>query len=357
MLRSSSPLHFRRQPRAFTLVELLVSMTVLAMIMVVSAQVITETQRTWTQGSARAEQFREARVAFEAITQNLRQATLNPYTTYLYSNGTTVPSDKTDAPQSYVRKSELQFITGRSATLLGGGDASTTPLHSVFFQAALGVSNRTGYDGMTNLLCGRGYFVSYGSDLGWRPPHVTINRNRYRLMEYRPASEKNSVYSVDSGLWFADALSQGVTAADSGTYRAATRPVAENIMALIISPRVAKENLAGGGGDPTWIAPNYEYDSTKVVVGGGNTDPQGTQHMLPPIVTVTLVAIDEASARKLEETAGANAPSVIPSNLFTNVANFENDLNSLEASLVANKLTYRVFSSAVALRNAKWKNL
>jgi uncharacterized protein (TIGR02599 family) len=140
--------------------------------------------------------------------------------------------------------------------------------------------------------------------------------------------------------------------------------VAENIVALILSPRVATHNLSGGGGVPTWIAPSYEYDSILPGAVGGSgaasalpPDPQGTQHLLPPIVLVTLVAIDEVSAKRLEEKHGANPPDLVAPGLFANVDNYQEDLEALQESLITKKLTYRVFTSAVALRNAKWKNL
>lgn len=342
--------------RAFTLVELLVSMTVLTIIMMVSVSVISQTQKTWMQGSARMEQFREARVAFEAVTQNLRQASLNAYTTYLYANGGTVPASAEEAPTAYIRHSELQFCSGPAASLLTGASAARNPGHAVFFQATLGTSKRAGYEGLRDLLCGRGYFLAYGSDAGWRPPHVSEERYRYRLMEYRPPAEANEIYSVEPGEWFAGALGEITTAGDSATNRAHTRPVAENILALILSPRVAPEDVVGSQA-ATWIAPGYAYDSTRVAGTSQTADPQGTQHLLPPVVVVTLIAIDEASARRLAEQHGATPPAFIPPAAFTLAANYEADLRTVEQNLINAKLTYRIFSSAVALRNAKWRNL
>jgi uncharacterized protein (TIGR02599 family) len=45
--------------------------------------------------------------------------------------------------------------------------------------------------------------------------------------------------------------------------------------------------------------------------------------------------------------------------LFTQnpVANFTRDLSELEARLTANRINYRVFTSAVPLREAKWSPL
>ncbi|HEY1052855.1 MAG TPA: prepilin-type N-terminal cleavage/methylation domain-containing protein, partial [Prosthecobacter sp.] len=75
--------------RGFTLIEVGLSMTILSVIMLVSVQVLDQTQRTWKRGMANIEQFREARMAYESITQNVRQALLNTYLAYQYNNGDT----------------------------------------------------------------------------------------------------------------------------------------------------------------------------------------------------------------------------------------------------------------------------
>lgn len=333
--------------------ELLVSMAVLSIIMMVSVNVIFQTQQAWTQGSARTEQFREARVAFEAITKSLSQAVLNTYNTYRYESGGLTPTNAQDAPKQYVRQSELQFVSGQAKDLL----AETTgvaPGHAVFFQAPLGVVESDGYEGMRQLLCGRGYFVMYGSDDGWRPGHVTEVRRRFRLMEYRPSAESNSVYddSQAPSAWFQDAATKVVTTSETSSAPAFTRPAAENIVTMIISPRLAgnEQNL---GVKPTSIAPNYEYDSTKEEQATA-ANPQGNQHLLPPVVMVTLAAIDEASAQRLEAKYGGSVPPLVANNEFTDTSRYDDDLKALEQRLIDEKLTYRIFTSAVALRNAKW---
>ena len=72
----------RRLPcAAFTLIELLVSVTFLVILMMVVTQVIGIVQRTWVRANSRVSQFREARRAFDLISRNLSQATLNTYWT------------------------------------------------------------------------------------------------------------------------------------------------------------------------------------------------------------------------------------------------------------------------------------
>jgi uncharacterized protein (TIGR02599 family) len=340
---------------AFTLVELMISMVVLAMILGIATSVMNQTQKTWLQTTARSEQFREARLAFEQITQNLRQATLSTYMTYKYNDGATptVPENKTQAPQKYVRHSELQFVSGKTATVLGAGGSTDLPGHCVFFQGAVGVTQRDGYESLDRLLCSRGYFIIYGNDDAYRPAHVTQTRTRFRLMEYRPPAERNEVYSVTPGLWFKDAQKQVIGADETAVRAAYTRPVTENIIALVVSPRVSDAEAKEMGRQSDWMAPNYAYDSTEIR-GESTNNAQGTQHLLPPLVRVTLVAVDEASAKRLEERSGSDAPQLLPQNAFSNAATYEQDLLALETKLREEKLNYRVFTTTIGLRNSKW---
>ena len=71
----------RRRARTlgFTLVEILVSLGVLSILLLVTANVINQVQKTWSAAAARVSQFREARVAMEVLSRNISQAALNTY--------------------------------------------------------------------------------------------------------------------------------------------------------------------------------------------------------------------------------------------------------------------------------------
>lgn len=347
--------HENQRRSGFTLIEVALSMVILSIILLVAVQVLNQTQRAWKRGVTRVEQFREARMAFDSITDNLRQAILNTYQAYQYNNGSTptIPSSKNQAPTKYIRQSELQFITGPAQTLLPGGQAAMLVTHAIFFQARLGLSDRVGYEGLNRLLCGRGYFIMYSDNTAFRPKHVTAKSQRFRLWEYRPTAEENTVYSVKPGQWFLKAPTNIITASETITTPADTRPIAENIIALIISPQVTTDDAALKNTTPYWIAPKYTYDST-VLANATSDSPQGTQHMLPPRVVVTLVAIDEASARKLAEKYPDNMPQLVPAGAFTLCANRQKDLQDLETKLRSEQLNYQVFSTTINMRNSKW---
>ncbi|OYW71091.1 MAG: hypothetical protein B7Z37_28720 [Verrucomicrobia bacterium 12-59-8] len=345
----------KQRQHGFTLIEVALSMVILSIILLVSVQVLDQTQRAWKRGVARVEQFREARMAFDIITNNLRQALLNTYQAYQYNTGDTptIPTSQTQSPTKYIRQSELQFVTGQAQTLLPGAQASQMVSHAMFFQARLGLSDRVGYEGLNRLLCGRGYFIMYSDNAAFRPKHVTAQSMRFRLWEYRPTAEENTVYSVKPGKWFLNAPANVITTTETITTPADTRPIAENIIALIISPQVTTDDAALKKTTPWSIAPKYDYDSTALAnVSADNS--QGTQHMLPPRVVVTLVAIDEASARNLALKYPDKMPQLVPAGAFTLADNRQKDLKALAATMQAEQLNYQVFSTTINMRNSKW---
>lgn len=368
---NANPFNAPRQLRTgFTLVEIMVSLAVLTILLLISAQVIGQVQSTWSASNARVSQFREARTAFDILTRNLGQATLNTYIDYDINYLTNASSGaSTAAPTSYVRRSDLHFVCGKASSLVNGGEAML-PGHAVFFQAPLGVSNTPAYVGLDRLLCARGYFVQFSSDESWAPRFIQNRQSkfRYRLMEFSPPTELNTIYAASASVasnpkapipptWFARA---GATATGGGQQASAllTRPVADNIVALIISPRreprLANEPESASG--PTQIAPAYSYDSSAIV--NPTTDsPQGTQHLLPPMVRVVLIAIDEKSADMLDQRAGGGGTPPLGSDVSTKLTqahNLETEVNSITAMLQQRKVNYRVFSATIQLRGAKW---
>jgi len=388
-LRQSGLLSFMRVRRSpgFTLIELLVSMTFLVILMLVVTQVVGIVQRTWVRANSRVSQFREARVAFDILSRNLTQATLNTYWENEFDPlGTDSAGQAITKAKNYIRQSELQFICGPTGQLLTGatGSAQNYPGHAVFFQAPLGITRLVAANGgqantenMVNLLCGRGYFVEWGNDAPYRPPFLnTLNtvptRQRLRLMEYSPTAEMNRIYdsalrpiTSNSKTWFQDALTSVVQEGETVSTRAFTRPIAENILALVISPQL--ETTGNVGGQPYSIAPNYLYDSTLKANPGASSSAanrQGTQHMLPPMLKVTMVALDERSGEFLardENESMRNEVLDTTAGLFTSAASFAADLDgtgdqpgTLEEVLSANKLNYRVFTTTIALKQGRW---
>lgn len=390
----SSP---RRAGAGFTLIELMVSVTFLVILMLVVSQVIGIVQRSWVRTNSRVSQFREARRAFDVISRNLSQATLN---TYWKTELTQVTTDKlgqgVKSSQEYQRTSELQFVCGPTSDVLSGATGQNFPGHAVFFQAPLGITKlkpvvsatsttETNTENMVNLLCGRGYFVEWGSDSSFRPTFLQKSpfnqtvptRNRLRLMEYSPTAEMNSIYASvfrpitdksNSRQWYQNSKTGALATEvkdgkETAQTRYFTRPVAENILALIISPQYENQNANGNPDSTVYnIAPSYLYDS--VLKGDTSRYPSGTQHTLPPIIQVSMIALDERSAEMLSSEDNKTLRESIlqkVSKLFTTANKFNSDLEGtaekpgdLRKTLLTSKINYRVFTTSISLAESRF---
>lgn len=309
--------------QAFSLVEMLVAVAVFCIILVLVFSVINQTSGVWRRSSDKIQSFQEARLAFEALTRNLSQATLNSYLDY----------DNAEAPTRYLRKSELKFLCGPAGSSNMPGTSNTG--QAIFFQAPLGYTDEFASEGMASLLNTCGYFVQFDRNKA-APPFIQNANNpyRYRLTQALvPTETKDSIYS-SGATWF-NAAAQ------------VAQPIANNVIALILRPQdPAITNSSTPPND------SYSYDSSANVT---NNPQPVTANQLPPVVHVTMVAIDETSA--LRQESGSTPPGAISSALsgkFTNPANYETDLESLTQALTDAGITYRVFSSAVPIRETKW---
>ncbi len=331
--------------RGFTIIEILVSTAILALLLVLLLSITSQASTMWRYTSGRIEQFRQAREAFDLISRRLSQATLNTYWDY---------DDPTD-PKNYIRQSELRFLSGPTKTIAGSPPGGKDwPLQGVFFQASLGASQpgQTDISGLNSLLNTWGYFVEFGSDDSFRPPILTEEmvplRYRFRLCELIQPANELTIYNHTSGGsppknlsytgrdWFKTAInSSGV------------RPVhelAENVIALIFLPKLSTTDDTTGAK----LAPGYLYDSTT----SSSNKKFNSKNQLPPVMQLTMVALDENSARRLEN--GSSIPDVGLDGLFTEPEKYEDDLRKLEDRLSQKNLSYRVFSTSVYLREAKW---
>lgn len=368
-IRLPLPLHGRAT--GFTLVELLLSTAIIALLMLVLGSITNQTLSVWRYSSGKIEQFQEARAAFDAMTTRLSQATLNTYWDYRY--------DTRGNPTRYERRSELRFISGQAEDLLGNDTKRTRVTHCVFFHAPLGLTESPSYDGLENLLNTWGYYLEFADDESFRPPFITPNlaplRHRFRLMEFSQPTEATSIYFYTSGgdvmkpksasfadrRWFQPAVN---------TARPPVHPIAENIVALIILPRLSKrdEEAAKTTNDPpdfSPLAPKYAYDSAPPDPQKPTGDSRYSKphlnptNQLPPVLQVTMVAIDESSAIRLGMRAGS-ADMFEVRGRFKESAEYSKDLllssqtDSLERTLVDLGVNFRTFSSNVHLRAAKW---
>ena len=412
------PRPFRRVTTAFTLVEMLVSMAVLSMIMLLLFGTISNSATLWTRTTGKVQAFQAARAAFESMTRNLSQATLENYYGYANSSGNPVPLinpsfhpsgvtlDRTMIPEKYLRQSELHFVCGPAAPTTAGGIFSATMGNfpalltsgsAVFFQAPLGNSGNSTYQLSPSMLNVCGYYVQFvrnddasggtgaipdfASSLPSGAPMTTY---RYRLMEVVQPAEENAVYQSTA---LVDANGMPTTSYDLNWVnkldlisRTNRHVLADNIILLLFLPKLAPEDekLYGGTGDGSLIAPVYAYDSRSWITASNATPPKNYSGLgikrsdnsallekvilnrLPPLVDVVMVAIDERSAVRLIGTS-STPPADLQKKLygsagtrFTDATKLKSDLADLEIDMNSLGVNYRIFHTEVRLPGASY---
>ncbi len=340
-----------KSQRGFTLIELLVSITIMIVLLLMIFSMVDQTQRTWTRASSEANQFREARLAFESISRRVRQATLNTYWDYEYDNSL--------RPTDYVRQSELHFVMGETAKLTQR-PTTVFPGHGIFFQAPFGYVVEKDYRQFTELLNAWGFFVEFGDDRESLPAFLRGRvqpKFRYRLKEFRLPSENFEIYedaeqrrksqSITDNKWFAQFMGGGAKSL------LVKRTLAENILMLVLTPMKAVPEK-GASASEIFYQNGYAYNSRDGLGEKKSDSSQGEDnlHLLPSLIRVTMIAIDEPSAAREER--GANPPSLIPSGLFKQPKNLERDLRLVEEQLLDRRINNRIFSTTVAMREANW---
>ncbi len=315
----SSRSRFRR---AFTILEMLVATTVLVLLLTLIASVLSQTTSTIRQSTAQVDAFTAARSAFDLVTRHLAQAILNPYWDY----------DSPTSPTRYLRQSDLHFVVRQNTKNPSSGQ-------EVFFQAPDGFSLSPSYQSASGLLNACGYRVVYGNDDAFRATSASAPRWRYRLMQSLQPAESLLVFDdkeVSKPSWIQSALTTEL-------------PVAENIIAMIVWPRLS------AGDDPTGrtLSSDYQYNSRE----NASAKPQpSTANQLPPTVQITLIAISEASAARID-TRSSSAPAEIESALagkFTQVTQFQHDLDEVAQKLTAKNIAFQIFTLSVVMKESKW---
>ncbi len=359
--------------QAFTLVEVMVSSVLVVLLMALLLQTVSQAQNLMSRTTAKVNQFKAARNAFEAMTRRLSQSTLNTYYRAFDQN----PNDF-KAAYSYTRESEMQFLSGPAASSDGGRSGILTspevpnlqnppglayPTHSVFFQAPLGVTWELDTANSANgaklekfrqldeAMVGLGYLVEFGPD-----PNVPSflrelqypKRERFRLVELLMPTERLSIYQrpLDRGSneynkdpqilnqangpyvgmtdeqrnltanwvrphWLEDALTrEKIPGSDSTGYRFKYGQVmAENVVALIVLPKVAPQDRKREDRIDD-LAPDYRYDSWRILkVDPAKPFEAARDNQLPPILQVTMLVIDEPTAARVAERYGDQPPA------------------------------------------------
>lgn len=313
--------------RAFTILELLVAMAVLTLLLVLLLGAISQTSSVTRKASEKISAFQGARAGFDWLTRTLSQATINSYWDY----------DNPTSPTKYLRKSELHFLVDSAGTGSLPGTAGTG--QAVCFQLPAGKSGDAANANLENLLNACGYFIQYGPTDALPAPFSApaSPTYRYQLMQAIEPSESLGVYGSPTGDGWVGGLAANAV------------PIAENIVYLLVWPRKAASEDAAGSS----LTGDFSYDSR----ANAQAAPQPeTAHQMPPVVQITMVALDETSAARV--CTGATPPTAVSgafAGLFDNSSqtDFEEDLVELEKRLADQHLNFRVFTSMVPIRESK----
>jgi uncharacterized protein (TIGR02599 family) len=369
-MKTTSPHKCARRRSGFTILEVLVSVAILAMLMALVAMMFDSSSKLWKSAGAKTATFQSARTAIGTISRQLGQATLNSFTDYardasgnIVSSGNSTSGNRT----AHVRQSNLHFLSGPPEKF--GYPEMTTALqchsHAVFFQAPLGYSdNATLTGGLNSAVNVCGYYVEFSDDSGGRAGFISGAPNarwRYRLMEVRQPTEANGVYGstfdYTAGTprgynigW----LKPGLKLIDGGQPNSAgpRRVLAENVIAMVLLPVLS---LADPRYSETFLTDDYVYNSRLYLDNPNAPKASRTRNSLPPVMQLMLVAIDEPSAKRLAEKNGDIAPfgpaSDMPvSGLFSDPEQLASDMAKLTKYLQDNRIGHRVFTSDILIR-------
>jgi len=311
----------RNKSQGFTLIEILVSMAALALLLVFLFATLDSSSRLIGHANEQIEAFQEARTAFDSLARSLRSATLNTYWDY----------DDPNQPQRYIRQSELHFV-------LRPGDTAGVAGDGIFFQSFRSYNLESGQArALTSLLNTCGFYVEFGAD---EPPENIPVKHRFRLKQLLlPGSEMRAFSSSgpQDFRWFTDYLGQSVT-------------LAENVILVRAWPR---SMIPQDPDDPESdsLTSDYGYNSK----ANADVNPQPlTANQMPPLIDLTMVAIDESSARRTE-------PSMITAALAglfetSTRAAYDQDMQTLETRLrsLEPPVSYRIFRVTLPIEESKW---
>jgi uncharacterized protein (TIGR02599 family) len=278
---------------------------------------------------------------------------------------------------------------------------------------------------LDNLMVGCGYFVEFGDDpdlpkfLADQEPAYP-ERKRYRLMEMTVPAERLNIYDrrtddsrvsdprifgvndqpygglVDTSrrpisafvrpYWMKEALLRETASGENRpTMRFKyARVMAENIVGLILLPKLPERDRVIPGTttvDPNQLelAPFMEYDSWRLLttvnmdardqVSNAQIDNRVRENILPPVVQLTMIALDEPTASRLRDAGKETLPATWLAERFRQridtVQKFDQEMQALvediqQASDSGNpdrvnfKINYRIFTTDVVIRGSKW---
>jgi uncharacterized protein (TIGR02599 family) len=361
------------------LLEIMLATTILLMLMVVLFQAVGMIASTWKSSGGQVSAFDNARSAFSTISETLSRATLNTYVDYVQKDGTprSTANASTFVPDHYARNSELHFVCGPATDFLAEtGSSGYTSGDAIFFQSPYGYSDladQSSTGDLTRLsraLNNVGFQIKYGlPDSRTLPAWVQTlfgsKTYRFQLLEYVQPTESIQTYtSTQSGSYSLNWLASWL----GGTPAPRPRVLAEDVLLLLLRPRLSPDDESslasqtGANYDATLIgtilSPNYCYDSrawqTGYMGNVSSTLAATMRNQLPPLIDVVMVCADRRSLARFDATSTPPDAVQVPSTLFQQSKNLEQDLTTYAQQLSAAHIRFHTFRTCVQVQGGKW---
>ena len=243
--------------RAFTLLELLVAISVLSILSLALLAISGGATNIWSQGISDNEARLRSRAVLDYIGCELRQASLAVNQASMASLG----------------KPTLQFLINPSSVNLKYPQ-------NIFWQAPIATDDHSQGD-----MAEVGYFIRWG---------VNNHANLCRYFVNPTTTTDYLIYSASSGTWVTggtSALSGSGTAGDLDKVAPADK--AHQYQGLFL------ENVLG-----LWVQA-YAVDGTALSLPYNSSSPPNPAHPLPASVVISIVVLDDASANRLAQNLGA----------------------------------------------------
>ena len=259
---------------AFTLLEMLVSVSVLALIVVVLTGMFDQTSRIWSQGESSNARRRSARAVADFIAADLR--------------GAAIPVSGRDA----TGRGNLQFVVNPSQI-----SANYRFPHTFFWQAP--VASDTSLGDLAEL----GYFIRWVGDSGKVRPMLCrffVNPSKTQGGAV-VANPDYLIYSATPTEWLSETLLERVAPADQASGYLGL--MAEDVVGLWVRCYGLNGNELPNFDSRSGYTHEYTY-SRYDGGGGASTANASVPRYLPARVEVSLVQLESKVANRLLELSG-----------------------------------------------------
>ncbi|XHR29823.1 MAG: prepilin-type N-terminal cleavage/methylation domain-containing protein [Chthoniobacteraceae bacterium] len=264
-----------RKGRAFTLLEVMLAISILVVLMVMMGSMTSHVGKIWNTVNAQNQRRTVARALVQFMASEIQTATLPVPDT----SGTGVSGTQ-----------NLQFAVNLSSV---GIPSTCMNSHAIFFQAPVAKNTTQG------VVAAVGYFVQWDTTTNPRKPTAYLSRY------YADPSKASDYLVYTTSTWASNALS--VASTIPPTY---TGWIADNVIALWIRCLDTKGvpitlNASGRAFDSSSV---FAFDSAQ-----GYTDPSTSvvhrAPAFPPCVEITVVVVDSDAAQRIKTAPTIPLPS------------------------------------------------